>query len=250
MSLLGVQRHGSGPTVVWLHGFTQTRDSAQSFRSILAGTTELLTLDLPGHGENATIRATLHETADLLAATLGHEPFVLGGYSLGARVALHFALSYPERLRALVLLSATRGIEHSRDRDDRRARDEALAERIVRIGTEAFLDEWLAQPLFAHLPDEPLERAARSRDALGLANSLRRAGTGMQAWLAAQLATLNVPTLALAGELDERFSREATAIATGVADGDVAIITGAGHAAHLERPGLCAAPIQRFISRL
>src|SRR5665213_2327404 len=53
MSLLGVQRHGSGPIFVWLHGFTQTKDSAFLFRSILAGTNELLTVDLPGHGENS-----------------------------------------------------------------------------------------------------------------------------------------------------------------------------------------------------
>ncbi len=53
MSLLGVQRRGSGPLLVWLHGFTQTKESAHQFRSILAGTNELLTLDLPGHGENA-----------------------------------------------------------------------------------------------------------------------------------------------------------------------------------------------------
>ena len=250
MSLLGVQRHGSGPTVVWLHGFTQTKDSAYSFRSILAGTNQLLTLDLPGHGENAPIPATLGETADLLASSLESDPFVLAGYSFGARVALHFALAYPERLRGLVLLSATCGIENRHERDHRRRRDELLAARIERIGTESFLDEWLAQPLFSTLPDDPLERAARSRDAEGLANSLRRAGTGTQEWLAPRLASLQVPTLALAGELDEKFTREATAIASAIADSDVAVVPGAGHAAHLERPGLCAAPIQQFIARL
>ena len=67
MSLLGVQRRGSGPPLVWLHGFTQTKDSAHQFRSILAATHELLTLDLPGHGQNAAILASLPETAELLA---------------------------------------------------------------------------------------------------------------------------------------------------------------------------------------
>lgn len=250
MSLLGLQRHGYGPTVVWLHGFTQTRDSAHSFRTILAGTNELLTLDLPGHGENAPLQATLNETADLLALKLGEKPFILGGYSLGARVALHFALKYPERLRGLVVLSATRGIERARERGDRRLRDEGLANRIEEVGTETFLDEWLAQPLFSSLPRDPLERAARSHDASGMANSLRRAGTGTQEWLSPRLATLGVPTLSLAGELDEKFTREATAIATAIPNGDVAIIVGAGHAAHVERPGLSAAPVQRFISQL
>ncbi len=56
-----------------------------SFRSILAGTSELLTLDLPGHGQNTSIRASLPATAELLADVLPEEPFVLGGYPRRAR---------------------------------------------------------------------------------------------------------------------------------------------------------------------
>jgi 2-succinyl-6-hydroxy-2,4-cyclohexadiene-1-carboxylate synthase len=250
MSLLGVQRLGSGPTLVWLHGFTQTKDSAHRFRSILAGTGELLTLDLPGHGENAAIRASLSQTGDLLAEVLPDEPFVLGGYSYGARVALHFALAHPARLRGLVLLGATRGIESPTERGDRRRRDDDLANRIEEIGTEAFLDEWLSQPMFATLPDDPLERASRSSDALGLANSLRLSGTGAQEWLAPQLPSLSTPTLTLAGSNDAKFSLEAAAIAQGVQHGACASVIDASHAAHLERPQQVADLVESFRSQL
>jgi 2-succinyl-6-hydroxy-2,4-cyclohexadiene-1-carboxylate synthase len=250
MSLLGVQRLGSGPTLVWLHGFTQTKDSAHQFRSILAGTSELLTLDLPGHGENASIRASLTETADLLAEVLPEEPFVLGGYSYGARVALHFALGHAERLQGLVVLGATRGIEDPAERSERRRRDDDLANRIETIGTEAFLDEWLAQPMFSTLPDDPRERASRSRDASGLANSLRRSGTGTQAWLAPELRALGTPTLALAGNDDEKFSREAAAIADGVVFGQCALVANASHAAQLEQPGRVAELVESFRRQL
>jgi 2-succinyl-6-hydroxy-2,4-cyclohexadiene-1-carboxylate synthase len=250
MSLLGIQRLGSGPTIVWLHGFTQTKESAHRFRTILAGTSELLTLDLPGHGENAVIRASLTETANLLVEVLPDEPFVLGGYSYGARVALHFALAYPERLRGLVLLGATRGIEDRVERSERQRRDDDLADRIEKIGTELFLDEWLAQPMFATLPEDARERASRSRDASGLANSLRLSGTGTQAWLAPDLASLITPTLALAGSNDEKFSREAAAIAGGVLNGQSASVTDASHAAHLEQPELVATLVESFRRQL
>ena len=69
MSLLGLQRVGTGPVLVWLHGFTQTKDSAHEFLSILAGTYELLTIDLPGHGDNASVTASLDQTADLYDVT-------------------------------------------------------------------------------------------------------------------------------------------------------------------------------------
>jgi 2-succinyl-6-hydroxy-2,4-cyclohexadiene-1-carboxylate synthase len=249
MSLLGVQRHGSGPLLVWLHGFTQTKDSAHQFRSILAGTNELLTLDLPGHGENAGITATLDESADLLAEVLPGDPFDLGGYSFGARVALHFALLFPDRVNRLVLFGATRGIEDPGERDERRRSDNALAQRIEAIGADAFLDEWLAREMFASLPPDAVERAARSTNAVGLANSLRFAGTGMQRWLAPELATVSSPVLAVAGELDLKFSLEAQSIADAVADGKAVFVDDAHHAAHLERPERAAALVQSFIRR-
>jgi 2-succinyl-6-hydroxy-2,4-cyclohexadiene-1-carboxylate synthase len=227
---------GSGPVLVWLHGFTQTRDSAHQFRSILAGTYELLTLDLPGHGENAPISASLNETADLLADVLPAEPFILSGYSMGARVALHFALRHRERLSALVVLSATAGIRDEGERELRRSQDNDLADRIDLIGAEVFLDEWLARPMFTSLPHDPLERAARSRDTKGLSNSLRRAGTGTQAWLGDALASLDVPTLVVAGADDAKFVGEARLLRETLPNVAVALVAGAGHAAHLERP--------------
>jgi 2-succinyl-6-hydroxy-2,4-cyclohexadiene-1-carboxylate synthase len=235
---------------VWLHGFTQTKGSAHAFRSILAGTNELLTLDLPGHGENAGISASLDETAKLLADVLPQEPFVLGGYSFGARVALHVALHFPERVRTLVLLGATRGIQEPREREERRRSDDALAARIEVIGAEAFIEEWLAREMFSSLPNDPLERAARSFDATGLANSLRFAGTGTQRWLAPELSNLSMPTMALAGALDQKFSLEATAIAGSVVHGTSKIVPDARHAAHLEQPEATGSLVQRFIHQL
>jgi 2-succinyl-6-hydroxy-2,4-cyclohexadiene-1-carboxylate synthase len=234
---------------VWLHGFTQTKDSAHQFRSILTGTNELLTLDLPGHGQNAAILAPLDETAKLLADVLPIEPFALGGYSFGARVALHFALAFPARVSALILLGASRGIEDTVARDERRRSDEALADRIETIGPEAFLDEWLARDMFASLPNDPLERAARSRDADGLAGSLRLAGTGTQRWLGPSLESLTMPILAFAGDRDTKFCREASAIVEEVANGTVAFVLDANHAAHLEQPERSADLVHEFTRR-
>lgn len=245
MSLLGLHRDGDGPLLVWLHGFTQTRNSAHRFRSILAGTFEVVTLDLPGHGANSQVAASLEETADLLAASLPEGPFILAGYSLGARTALHLARRRPERLAGLVLLSGTLGIADEGERAARRRRDEALARRVEALGIESFLDEWLAQPMFASLPADPLERAARSHDAAGLARSLRLAGTGTQSWLGDDLAGVDAPTLVMAGEHDEKFVREAAALAAALPHSHVALVARAGHAAHLEAPDAVAALIAR-----
>jgi 2-succinyl-6-hydroxy-2,4-cyclohexadiene-1-carboxylate synthase len=240
MSLLGLERVGSGPALVWLHGFTQTKTSSHQFRSILTGTYEVLTIDLPGHGENAPITASLDESADLLADALPDRPFILGGYSFGGRVALHFALRHPERVRHLVLLSATPGISDETERRARRERDETLATYIEAVGVDTFLDEWLAQPMFRALPRDDLERAARSSDAEGLANSLRFSGTGTQRDLTKPLSSLEVPTLILAGAHDAKFVAEAARLHRSMPKAASALVPDAGHAAHLERPGAVA----------
>ena len=228
---------------MWLHGFTQTKSTGHQFRSILAGTYEVITIDLPGHGENASIAASLDETADLLADALPTEPFILAGYSLGGRVALHVALRHPERLSALMLLSATAGIIDDDERRARAERDEVLAARLEAIGTDALLDEWLVQPLFASLPPDPRERAARSTDATGLASSLRYAGTGTQAWLGPRLAALTMPTTVVAGEKDAKFITEAERLGAYIPQASISVVLDAGHAAHLERPEACASAL-------
>jgi pimeloyl-ACP methyl ester carboxylesterase len=102
--------------------------------------------------------------------------------------------------------------------------------------------------MFADLPADPLERTARSTHAQGLANSLRLSGTGTQAWLQPALATINSPTLTLAGTNDSKFSGEAIAIQRAVPGATVRLIDGAGHAAHLEQPERAATVVATFLA--
>jgi 2-succinyl-6-hydroxy-2,4-cyclohexadiene-1-carboxylate synthase len=204
-------------------------------------------LDLPGHGDAAQVSATLPEIAHLVLDALPREPVILGGYSFGARVALHVALADPTRLSALIVLGASRGIFDPDERTQRRRRDEALADHLSDVGTEVFLSEWLAQPIFATLGHHA-ESDTRSSDARGLAQSLRLAGTGTQEWLGDSFTSIDVATLALAGELDVKFVAEARAIAASMPKGTFVAITGAGHAAHLEQPELVARAIENFLA--
>jgi 2-succinyl-6-hydroxy-2,4-cyclohexadiene-1-carboxylate synthase len=81
------------------------------------------------------------------------------------------------------------------------------------------------------------ERDDRARNtAVGLADSLRLSGTGTQLPLWNRLATLNMPVLAMAGELDLKFVPIAERIAASVPKGTFGQIHGAGHAAHLQQP--------------
>ncbi len=238
---------GRGPRLVFAHGFTQTGRSWGPIAEHFAGHGfEVVLVDLPGHGGSSGVRADLRRTADLLAATAGAATYV--GYSLGGRVCLHLALMYPHVVERVVVIGASPGIVDDDERSARRAADERLATHLLEVGLEQFLDEWTTQPLFADLVVTDDERRDRLRNTpAGLASSLRLSGTGTQVPLWDRLVELNMPVLALAGELDTKFVAMAERIAASAPDAMFAAIHDAGHAAHLQHPVQVITRIERFL---
>jgi 2-succinyl-6-hydroxy-2,4-cyclohexadiene-1-carboxylate synthase len=222
--------------VVLVHGFTQTRRCWQPFDQLLAATFECRSLDAPGHGDAAALALDVPAAAAHLARQGGTGVYV--GYSMGGRLCLRLALDYPTRVQGLVLIGASPGIADASERQERVQRDEALADRIQQIGVPAFVDEWLAQPMFAHLPPANAHRDERLRNtADGLASSLRLAGTGAQEPLWDRLAELAMPVLVIAGSLDEKYLAIGQRMVAAIgANATFAEITAAGHSAPLEAP--------------
>lgn len=224
--------------IILAHGFTQTASSWETFAGLLGArlpSAGLVAVDLPGHGSAADLRADLWESADHLVHHGGRATYL--GYSMGGRVALHAALAHPEFVEQLVLIGATAGIEDDDERLARCLSDEALATRIETVGLEAFIDEWLTNPLFAGLTSATAQRADRLRNTTaGLASSLRATGTGTQEPLWERLATIEAPTLILAGGSDAKFSAIGRRLCEAIPNARFVQIDGAGHSAHLECP--------------
>lgn len=252
MAPLHAEVVGEGPPIVLAHGFTQTGRLWGPFGAALATRHRLVAVDLPGHGDSSAVEADLEGAGTLLldAATLvGAEPADLLGYSLGARVALHAALAYPGRVRRLILIGATGGIEDPTAREERKRRDEAMADELEREGDlDGFLGRWLANPMFSTLRADAADSAERRRNTpAGLASSLRLAGTGTQKPLWDRLAGCHLPVLALAGANDPRFVSAGLRIAE-LTGGVFSAVVGADHAAHLEQPALCARIVESWLT--
>ncbi len=245
---LHAEREGDGPTLVLVHGFTQTHRCWGPEAAALASDHEVVRVDAPGHGRSAEIMAGLRTGGRLIADQGGVATYL--GYSMGARFCLHLALSNPELVRGLVLLGGTAGIEDNDERAARRQQDRRTAARIKQEGVPAFLDIWLAQPLFANLPAERAFREERLENTVdGLMSSIEQAGTGSQDPSWHKLQRLAMPVLVLAGADDAKFAALAARMAEEIgANATLALIDGAGHAAHLEQPDRFLAVVRPWLA--
>jgi 2-succinyl-6-hydroxy-2,4-cyclohexadiene-1-carboxylate synthase len=221
-----------------LHGFTATGASWDRVRRLLDGGQYAPEApDLRGHGSRADARPATIEAC--VGDLRQDEPYALAGYSMGGRVALHLALAQPDRVRRLVLVSTTAGLEGEEERAQRRAADDDLADGLEGAGIEAFARSWAAQPLFAEQPPEIAAAAHRDRlrnSAPGLAASLRGMGTGAMTPVWDRLHELTMPAVVVVGERDAKFRALGERLVDALPDAELRVAPGAGHAVHLEAP--------------
>lgn len=260
---LHVERDGSGPPVLLLHGFTGSTVTWDTLRTWLRGRYEIITVDLPGHGRSSIpadpARYALTRTADDLARVLdvlGVDRAAVLGYSMGGRTALRLALAHPDRVAALVLESVSSGIEDADERTTRSTNDEALADSIERDGIEAFVDYWERLPLWnsqRSLPRnarESLRLQRLNNRSTGLANSLRGAGAGVDEPVLSRLRELGMPTLLVAGERDTKYVLLEIQMGRRLHHGRLEQVKDAGHAVHLEQPEAFATLVEHFLLEL
>ena len=245
-------------TTVVLHGFTGSAAAMAPLSSRLRG--PVLALDLPGHGTGPisddpadyTMSAAV---AGVDAATADLDRFALVGYSMGGRVALHYALAHPSRVASLALIGARAEIDDPDERAERIAADEALANRIESDGIEWFAGYWADRPLFAtqrhRLTTEQRSELRAQRlacDPRGLAHSLRGIGAGAVVPIGCRLSELSMPCALIAGADDSKFAAIAVNMAASIPLANACLIPDAGHATHLEAPDATAAAVIRCMS--
>jgi 2-succinyl-6-hydroxy-2,4-cyclohexadiene-1-carboxylate synthase len=231
-------------SVVLLHGFSGTHRAWDGVAARLHSERYLpRALDLPGHGD-ATDAHGVGGEAITFAGCVSHvldrapQRFVLCGYSLGGRVALHVALAAPERVTRLVLVSTTAGIEDASERTQRRASDHRLADELESIPFDSFIERWRTQPLFA---DDPAEVGALAREDQrrnrpeALAAVLRGVGSGEMQPLWDRLPELTMPVTVLVGDRDAKFLALGERMVALLPDADLVIAPG-GHGLPLENP--------------
>ncbi len=198
------ERTGSGPAVVLLHGGNLDARMWDDQVPVLAKAFTVIRYDIRPYGRSAETEKGYSSVEDLRALMdfLGLKTASLVGLSLGGRIAIDFALVYPDRVQKLVLMGPglTGFAFNPNDESMKPILDEAR-----KGDASAAMDLWLQHPMMAPAMARP-KVAARIREI---------ARNNLQVWrrlpvgerfpsppAIERLGDIRAPTLLIVGERD------------------------------------------------
>jgi len=248
------------PLVVLHHGFAGSARNWRPQMRALRDRARVVAYDARGHARSARRLATtrfglddfVRDFGDIADAQMGaREDFVAGGLSLGAAVALRFALRERARLRGLVLAAHPAGRSSGRgfaasalEFADALEREglEAAGERFV-WGAGSGLDAQAAALVRKGFLEHPAESlAAILRQSIAAIPSPEE--------LASELAQLRVPSLVVVGGDDAGSLDACRSLARALPDATLVEIPGAGHVVNLAAPREFDAALASFLDRV
>ncbi|AHF07911.1 2-succinyl-6-hydroxy-2,4-cyclohexadiene-1-carboxylate synthase [Desulfitobacterium metallireducens] len=250
---------GTGQPVICIHGFAE---NSNTWELIQLDNCQMVLVDLIGHGNSEKpyslepyhLSVILHHLHELIHH-LGFERYSLLGYSMGGRIALGYALAYPQEVSRLILESSSYGLCDDQERADRRKHDAWLADSIQENGIEWFNTYWSSLSLFAsqiHVSPDIRQKISERRlqnEPYALANILLGTGQGIFPCLKPQVSDLSMPVLYINGEYDEKYRKigqEFTRLSPRIKR---EIMLGVGHNTHIENPQGFTDIVKSFLER-
>jgi pimeloyl-ACP methyl ester carboxylesterase len=254
---LHVEVEGSGPALILGHGFGgSARNFRPQARALRAGHRVIL-FDARGHARSEAPQDADAYTPGCFVADLAHilddlgeRRATVGGLSMGAGVALRFALTHPERVRGLVLAAFPPGSAGRAQGDWARG----FADAIERDGLDAAGERYAWGPLAGF--DVEAARLVRlgflEHSPQGLVHTLRGliAVEPSPTELAPQLRSLRLPTLVIVGAEDRLSRRTCEALAEILPEAELVVVEGAAHVVNLDAPEAFNRALSDFLAAL
>jgi len=253
---------GNGPGVVCIHSNASTSSQWRALTDRLSPGFRVLAADSIGAGKSpawpANRAVALRDEVALLEpvfAAAGH-PFFLVGHSYGAAVALIAALSFPDRIRAMVLYEPTlfAVLEQEAPRQApansiRSAADDAA--RSIRANDpmaagERFIDYWMGDGAWRSMPEPRQAQIAGSmHNVSGWARALFTEPTPLSAF-----AALDIPILYMLGARSPASTHGVARLLTGVLPSvTVMEFTDLGHMGPVTHPDVVNEAVEGFLRR-
>ena len=250
---------GDGEPIVCFHGFSE---SSYTWDSINLPDYRLIRIDLIGHGDSDipeegeayTIPKMIEDLHTVIYHMVG-DRYYLMGYSMGARIALSYALEYESEIKGLILESGSVGIASDAERLERRKADEDLAIRIEDHDGAWFATRWAEAPIFESQKQlsegvEELIYLRRSNNSTyALACTLRGSGQGVMPYVGDKLEKFSVEGLYVSGALDTKYTTIGRDVFGKLPNFKHVIVEGAGHNVHIEKPQMFEQAVLDFLHK-
>src|SRR5699024_10853301 len=152
-----------------------------------------------------------------------------------------FSKRHPDYVESLLLESASPGLRTEAEREQRRKKDQQLADKIATEGISAFVEMWENLPLFTtqkNLPENIKQQVRKERlfqTEDGLTISLQWMRTGAQTSCLDQLNSLHMPVYLIVGNLEKIFVEINQEMEKGMTQSEFVIVHEASHAVHVEQ---------------
>ena len=255
---------GQGPPVVLLHGFGGSMWQWEYQQADLSARHRVITLDLLGSGlsDKPAIDYGPDQLVDSFRGfleALHIERASLVGNSMGAGLAIAFALTYPDRVDRLVLISGLPPEIESKLTSPimKRAVETRAPVWLVDFGNWLFgsnaTETVLKEIVFDHslLTPAVLERSNRNRRRPGLIRPLMSLRDHLPEWeshFASRLHTIAHPVLIVWGEKDRLFpARVGEEMRSLIPHSILHLIPNAGHIPQWEQPRLVNQLLLKFL---
>jgi pimeloyl-ACP methyl ester carboxylesterase len=234
-----------------VHGFTTTAEFWREQVETFSARYRVIRINLPGHGvsphpdgRDYSIQAFVD---DLLEVYRGLEidDAVLVGLSMGGTVAQSFALSHPDRVRALVLVGATpHGLGEDVNVDN-------VLEAIDEVGVVA-ASQNVIERSFGQSASADLVAFARQEVAQTPEFVARQAIVSLNASDSRhRLVEIQAPTLVVVGDQDVITPpAESSVLAKGIPDSRLEVVKDAGHFPMLEQPAAFNRALDLFLAEI
>ncbi|MGV8980625.1 2-succinyl-6-hydroxy-2,4-cyclohexadiene-1-carboxylate synthase [Clostridium sp.] len=248
---------GEGKPIICLHGFSE---DLSTWEFIKLDGYQLILIDLIGHGKSDKPRPCKYYCLKVILKHLNKLIFQLGlkrysmlGYSMGGRITLAYALTYPKEIDKLILESASYGEDGFLNRLKRRRNDFKLAKGIEKNGIEWFNQYWSELSIFKSqrsLPKCVIDEISQRRLAnstCALSNTLKGTGQGKLTCLRNKIVKLGMPILYISGEYDEKYEAVGKDFEKLNSNVKHVVINGCGHNTHIENTNEFVEVLNKFL---
>ena len=251
---IGYQISGSGPALVLLHGFLESKAIWDDFAIALQKKFTVVSIDLPGHGESELLAET--HTMQLMAEAVNEVlkaenilKAVIAGHSMGGYVALQFAVDYDEIVKGLTLFHSHSNADSDEARQNRRRTID-----IVQKNRQKFIMQFIPD-LFDQVHVNEYSDAIRKLQdiaTLMTPEAIIAALSGMseRSGKLNYLMHIKIPVLSILGKQDSRMPyKQLMEQAIAPSHSEILLLEGVGHMGYIEAPATTLQALKHFAIR-